>query len=138
MYSRPSTEVSVAPCARRKKTGVPPTPLKARTGLWTPPGVIRRARLKYSLDVSISCLGVISDPELLRIARAIGNDVLRAGAFEDVPGLEQSFFKLNQSLFGQDRESAIFTADLISANLKAGGFHNWTNQIQGSQAGFDH
>src|SRR5215510_2240395 len=48
MYSRPSTEVSVPPCALRKNTGVPPTPLNARTGLCTPPGDTRAARSKSS------------------------------------------------------------------------------------------
>src|SRR5437870_5451770 len=47
MYSRPSTEVNLAPCALRKKIGVPPTPLNARTGLCTPPGDTRSARSKY-------------------------------------------------------------------------------------------
>ena len=44
MYSRPSTSISRAPVPFAKNTGVPPTLLKARTGLWTPPGVTRRAR----------------------------------------------------------------------------------------------
>src|SRR6267378_1252974 len=52
MYSRPSTDVIVPPCALRKKIGVPPTPLKARTGLCTPPGDTRRARSKYSRERS--------------------------------------------------------------------------------------
>src|SRR2546425_8607647 len=70
MYSRPSTEVIVAPCAPRKKSGVPPTPLNARTGLCTPPGVTRVARSKYSRErlsvVNVACLGVIALREFNR------------------------------------------------------------------------
>jgi hypothetical protein len=41
--------------------GVPPTPLKARTGLFTPPGIDRRARAmsapcRPGLDSSAECL----------------------------------------------------------------------------------
>src|SRR6266566_8512064 len=61
MYSRPSTEVIVAPCALRKKTGVPPTLLNARTGLCTPPGVMRWARSKYSQDRSCESKAVCSE-----------------------------------------------------------------------------
>src|SRR5712692_3810100 len=101
MYSRPSTDVIVAPCALRKKTGVPPTPLNARTGLCTPPGEIRTARSKYSRErssgtIAACCEAILpSDAQLPRITRAVGDHVLRAGAFEYVPGLEQSFFELD-------------------------------------------
>src|SRR5438552_9462403 len=61
MYSRPSTEVIVAPCALRKKTGVPPTLLNARTGLCTPPGVMRSARSKYSRERSCESKAVCSE-----------------------------------------------------------------------------
>src|SRR5437879_4602167 len=61
MYSRPSTEVIVAPCALRKKTGVPPTLLNARTGLCTPPGVMRWARSKYSRESSCESKAVCSE-----------------------------------------------------------------------------
>jgi hypothetical protein len=38
------TSVSFAPAPETKKTGVPPTPWNARTGLWTPPGAVPSAR----------------------------------------------------------------------------------------------
>src|SRR5712692_1192723 len=115
MYSRPSTDVIVAPCALRKKIGVPPTPLNARTGLCTPPGVTTRERSKYSRERSCESNAVCSEaipfgsvpspfgrgstlssyPQFLRITRAVGDHVLRAGAFEYVPSLEQSFFELD-------------------------------------------
>src|SRR6185503_9260940 len=38
------------------------------------------------------------DSQLLPVTRTVRDDVLRAGAFEDVPRLQQGFFKLNQSL----------------------------------------
>src|SRR5215471_15550801 len=44
MYSRPSASVIVAPFADWMKSGVPPTPRNARTGLFTPPGMICLAR----------------------------------------------------------------------------------------------
>ncbi len=44
MYSRPSTSRSNAPEPELMKRGVPPTPLKARTGECTPPGATRLAR----------------------------------------------------------------------------------------------
>src|SRR5438045_1279813 len=39
MYSRPSSSVRRAPRPERKKSGVPPTARKARTGEFTPPGM---------------------------------------------------------------------------------------------------
>src|SRR5947207_8682111 len=55
MYSRPSSSTRRAPRPSRKKTGVPPTAPKARTGELTPPGISARdlsnsARLR-------SCIG---------------------------------------------------------------------------------
>src|SRR6267378_3791669 len=73
MYSRPSTEVSIALCALRKKIGWPSTPLNARTGLCTPPGVMRTARSKYSRErasiVDVASLGVIAITEFNRRGR---------------------------------------------------------------------
>jgi hypothetical protein len=47
----PSTSSSVAPEARRMNSGAPPTDVKARTGLSTPPGRIWLARAKSFLEV---------------------------------------------------------------------------------------
>jgi hypothetical protein len=35
---------------------------------------------------------------MLRVARTVRDDVLRARTFEDVPGFHQGFLKLNQAL----------------------------------------
>src|SRR5712691_11485117 len=48
----PSTSTSRAPYARLMKRGDPPTDLKARTGLSTPPGRIRCARANRRRDRS--------------------------------------------------------------------------------------
>ena len=45
----------IAPLASLKKTGVPPTDLKARTGELTPPGINNCALSKRSLLVFINC-----------------------------------------------------------------------------------
>src|ERR687889_606198 len=50
MYVRPSTSVIVAPDACEMKRGVPPTPLNARTGEFTPPGINSDARANNSSD----------------------------------------------------------------------------------------
>src|SRR2546425_5105636 len=42
-YERPSTSQMRAPSPRATKNGSPPTPLNARTGLFTPPGMSRIA-----------------------------------------------------------------------------------------------
>src|SRR2546426_977840 len=42
-YERPSTSQIRAPSPRATKNGSPPTPRKARTGLFTPPGMSRVA-----------------------------------------------------------------------------------------------
>jgi hypothetical protein len=49
----------MAPSALRKNTGVPPTLLKARTGLCTPPGETCCARSKYCWERSIFASGVM-------------------------------------------------------------------------------
>src|SRR5215831_1044643 len=60
MYSLPSTSQSRAPWARAKKMGSPPTARKARTGELTPPGMLRRARAKSSLDLLVPGLFAIA------------------------------------------------------------------------------
>src|SRR4030095_111183 len=47
----PSTSCNFDPEARRMKSGAPPTELKARTGLSTPPGRMPLARAKSFLEV---------------------------------------------------------------------------------------
>src|SRR3974390_2262318 len=44
MYGRPSAPYTREPSARAMNTGVPPTARNARTGLFTPPGMILVAR----------------------------------------------------------------------------------------------
>src|SRR5215468_8901557 len=51
MYVRPSTSVMRQPSPRSTKKGRPPTPRKARTGLLTPPGMIRWAVAKSSSEL---------------------------------------------------------------------------------------
>src|SRR4051812_22808510 len=53
MYLLPSTSTSVAPDARLMNSGEPPTDLKARTGLSTPPGRSWEARAKSFFDFSV-------------------------------------------------------------------------------------
>jgi hypothetical protein len=50
MYVLPSTSVSRAPFAERMNSGSPPTAVKARTGLSTPPGRIFWARVNSFED----------------------------------------------------------------------------------------
>ena len=47
MYSLPSTSQTLLPDARARKSGSPPTAPQERAGLFTPPGIIRRA-VSYS------------------------------------------------------------------------------------------
>src|SRR6476646_2463821 len=49
-YSLPSTSVRYAPRPLAMKRGVPPTARKARTGLFTPPGVTASARAKRAAE----------------------------------------------------------------------------------------
>ena len=51
MYSLPSTSKSRLPTPRSATTGVPPTPPKARTGEFTPPGNTSRDRRMISEDL---------------------------------------------------------------------------------------
>src|SRR6266581_4761466 len=91
MYSRPSTEVIVAPCALRKKTGAPPTLLNARTGLCTPPGVMRWARSKYSRDRSCESKAVCSEAILRSCSLSLWERVrVRVLASRNIPSPEPS------------------------------------------------
>jgi len=56
MNELPSTSKTRQPSARAMKGGVPPTEPKARTGLFTPPGIERRARRNSFLDFSVFIL----------------------------------------------------------------------------------
>src|SRR5690606_33736655 len=51
MYSRPSTSYSRHPSPRLTKEGFPPTARNARTGEFTPPGMISQARENHSAEV---------------------------------------------------------------------------------------
>ena len=50
MYSLPSMSQIRQPFPRSMKRGVPPTEPKARTGLFTPPGILRLAARKAAED----------------------------------------------------------------------------------------
>jgi hypothetical protein len=52
-----------APCPREMNRGVPPTLLNARTGLFTPPGITRRASAKSRSDLFIVCVFCHNDRE---------------------------------------------------------------------------
>src|SRR3954447_18688037 len=58
MYLLPSTSMRMAPSASLMKTGVPPTPLKARTGEETPPGMRVWARAKAAVELTVVRAGV--------------------------------------------------------------------------------
>lgn len=53
MYSFPSTSKMREPLARLTNTGVMPTDLNARTGLFTPPAIESPDRSKSSADLEI-------------------------------------------------------------------------------------
>ena len=53
MYSLPSTSKMWEPSPRAMKRGVPPTPRKARTGEFTPPGMDSWARAKSASDCAM-------------------------------------------------------------------------------------
>src|SRR5215471_21454828 len=69
------------------------------------------------------------DSQTLRVTRAISDDVLGAGALEHMPGFQQRLFKFNQTLFGQQHEAGILTADLVGAHLPPGRLVNRLDQI---------
>src|SRR6185295_4900223 len=72
----PSTSWMREPEARRMKRGDPPTALKARTGLSTPPGNICRAREKSLRDCEVRTLR----EGFGRINRVVRDDDVGAGA----------------------------------------------------------
>ena len=59
MYSLPSTSQMRQPLPRSMKRGTPPTDPNARTGLLTPPGITRLARLKSSFERSVLTVGLL-------------------------------------------------------------------------------
>ena len=105
MYSRPSTDVSVPPCALRKEYRRAADTLEGPHRTVDTAGRNARRALEIltrEIVIRFGCLTshsvvFVSSPnsQLLRIPRAIRNDVLRAGALEHMPGLKQGFFKLD-------------------------------------------
>src|SRR6059036_3468133 len=93
MYSLPSASQTRAPFARAKKRGWPPTALKARTGLLTPPGMTFCARSKSRWERVVCCsVRLISNP-VHHVVSVVGEDEVCAGAahhgqvLADDPGL---------------------------------------------------
>src|SRR5215472_1725154 len=74
MYSRPSASQMRLPSPRSMKRGTPPTARKARTGEFTPPGMVLRERSNNSSFFEAMC-----DENRCELARAL----------PDVFGVEQ-------------------------------------------------
>src|SRR6516225_7027779 len=81
MYSRPSTSHTRLPLARAMKRGVPPTARKARTGEFTPPGVVCWARSNSAWFRSVVMCGSGYGFEQ---RGELGRTGMRVGGVEDV------------------------------------------------------
>src|SRR6476659_626536 len=95
MYSPPSTSQRIAPCARATKNGSRPSPRKARTGEFTPPGMRRRARAKSS-EESADIAPNVQRSTLNAITRSRG----------DVKGLRGDVIHFNQ----RDTDGVVLSA----------------------------
>src|SRR5258707_15156887 len=103
MNRLPSTSSIVAPEPRVTKSGVPPTDLNARTGLSTPPGRMREARVKSVRLVEVFMIQIVRIVRGILIVRTIrtsvaqdprsipcvvGDDDVRAGSLDGGERLE--------------------------------------------------
>src|SRR6187431_1148640 len=115
MYERPSASVMRDPEAPRMKSGVPPTALKARTGLSTPPGMTVWARANSFALVEGECLATIRRPRQRsrRLPRVVGDDDVGAGASDRRQRLHHDARLVEPSARGCRLEHRIFAAHLI-------------------------
>src|SRR5262245_52706251 len=107
MCSWPSTSRIIAPAPPVMKRGVPPTPLKARTGECTPPGDTRFERVKSESD------WLMSGQPFARMARAVADDHRGAGAHETGPCFAVCAHAIGQACFGHQFDAGIFAAHFV-------------------------
>src|SRR5262245_56593015 len=100
MKELPSASQTRQPRPRRKKRGVRPTEPKARTGLFTPPGITRFARSKSRLDS-------------------------RVPVMMDLPGSARFAFGLADVAFGEPRhrEDLLARVEVHHAHALGGAAH---------------
>src|SRR5258706_7938337 len=111
MYSLPSTSVRSAPRPRVKKTGSPPTALKARTGELTPPGMTWRAfsnRLRDSVMARASAA-----QEARRLLGEIGHDDVRPGAADGDERLQENAVEIDPAVPGGGREHRVLPRHIV-------------------------
>src|SRR6266545_1568300 len=107
MNRLPSTSSSVAPQARRTKSGEPPTDWNARTGLSTPPGSTCRARSKRALLVC----GLRKESR--RVAREIRDDHVGAGAADGGEGFHHRARLVDPAVGARRLDHRELSADLV-------------------------
>src|SRR5690348_3048451 len=96
------------------KRGVPPTPLNARTGEWTPPGTTCLDLSKsFSDSFVMFCSTVLSQP-FLRMPGPVSDDHRRAGAGECCPRFDVRARAVGQSPLGQELDRSVFAADFVN------------------------
>src|SRR6266571_1532932 len=110
MYSLPSTSHRSAPRPRAKNGGSPPTALKARTGEFTPPGMIWRAfsnRLREMAPIG-------SAPEQARgLLGEVGDDEVGAGAADGEERLQHDPVAVDPAVLRRGLEHGVFAGDVV-------------------------
>src|SRR5437867_3865362 len=91
MYSLPSTSQRREPLARCVKNGVPPTPLKARTGEFTPPGSNRIASCQSFSEYSHDLLTAKTLAGLRRLGKCARVSRLMSETVVSVEHLRKEF-----------------------------------------------
>src|SRR4051812_1881195 len=110
MYSRPSTSTTREPLPLATKYGVPPTERKARTGEFTPPGMMREARRKSSSFVTNS-------PEHVgELGREVGEDDVGAGTLDGGDVLEGDGLTVDPPALGRRLDHRVLAGHVVGGD----------------------
>src|SRR2546422_11203816 len=114
MYSLPSASQTRAPFARAKKRGWPPTALKARTGLLTPPGMTFCARSKSCWERVVCCsVRLISHP-VHHVVSMVREDEIGAGAAHRGQILAHDPRLVDPAVGGRGLDHSVLTRDVVA------------------------
>src|SRR6476660_8921295 len=120
----------------------PPTERKARTGLLTPPTRICSARLKISAERGRFLVGDVCGvliklilwrsglQPLRRVFRVIGEDYIRAGAFNARQDFQHDALFVEPAFLSSGFDHRVLAADVVGANRNVKPFAHSANDVE--------
>src|SRR5919107_6025668 len=126
------------------KRGVPPTLLKARTGLFTPPGKTRCASRKSCSDTALlrpatrSSVMATLRQQFRRALGMVGNDRIRAGSSHAGERFYYDLALVDPALLSSRFHHRVLAADVVREKRQLSPLPHCPHHIEVGQGWFDH